>query len=71
MSRYVCLISVLVLAACGSDSTPISPTAPAVTFFVTSATSATGNLGGLAGADATVSGWPRRPVTGSAPGARI
>ena len=52
MSRYVCLISVLVLAACDSDSTPISPTAPAVTFFVTSATSATGNLGGLAGADA-------------------
>ncbi len=52
MSRYVCLISVLVLAACDSDSTPVSPTAPAVTFFVTSATSATGNLGGLAGADA-------------------
>ena len=52
MSRYVCLISVLVLAACDSDSTPISPTAPAVTFFVTSATSVTGNLGGLAGADA-------------------
>ena len=52
MSRYVCLISVLVLAACDSDSTPISPTAPAVTFFVTSATNATGNLGGLAGADA-------------------
>ena len=52
MSRYVFLFSILVLAACGGDPTPISPSAPAVTFFVTSATSATGNLGGLAGADA-------------------
>jgi len=53
MSRYVCLISILVLAACGDDPTPTGPSAPAVSFFVTSATSATGNLGGLAGADAT------------------
>jgi hypothetical protein len=52
VSRYVFLFSILVLAACGGDPTPVSPSAPAVTFFVTSATSATGNLGGLAGADA-------------------
>ena len=45
MSRYVCLISVLAIAACGSDSTPTGPTGPAVSFFVTSATSATGDLG--------------------------
>ena len=70
MSRYVCFDLGPALAACDSDSTTISPTAPAVTFFVTSATSITGNLGGLTSADAICSGWPRRPVTGSAPGAR-
>jgi hypothetical protein len=53
MSRYVCLISLLAIAACGSDSTPTGPTGPVVSFFVTSATSVTGDLGGLAGADAT------------------
>ena len=52
MSRYICLISVLALAAC-NDSPPAAPSGPAVTFFVTSSTSATGNLGGLSGADAT------------------
>jgi len=53
MSRSICLIATLALAACGGDSSPTAPSAPAVSFFVTSATSVTGNLGGLAGADAT------------------
>jgi Protein of unknown function (DUF1554) len=54
MPRYVCLISILAVAGCGSNSsTPTAPTTPTVSFFVTSATSVTGNLGGLAGADAT------------------
>jgi len=53
MSRYVCLIAVLVIAGCSNDSTPTGPTTPALSVFVTSATSATGNLGGLTGADAT------------------
>jgi hypothetical protein len=35
------------------DNRPTSPSAPSLSFFVTSATSVTGNLGGLTGADAT------------------
>jgi len=45
-------VSLVVLAACGSNS-PTQPSAPSPSFFVSSATSVTGNLGGLAGADAT------------------
>ena len=49
-----CWIPVLiVIAACGDGDGPTSPSAQAMTFFVSSATSVTGNLGGLAGADAT------------------
>jgi hypothetical protein len=45
------MAALVVAAACGSNG-PIQPSAPSVSFFVTSATSVTGNLGGLAGADA-------------------
>src|SRR5688572_26826647 len=49
----LCLVPLLLAAgACGSDS-PMAPSGPAVSFFVTSTTSVTGNLGGLAAADAT------------------
>ena len=53
MSRHLWIIATLAIAGCGSDSAPTSPSAPVVSFFVTSTTSATGNLGGLFGADAT------------------
>ncbi len=46
-------LALVAVAGCGSDSSPVAPSGPAVGFFVTSATSVTGNLGGLAGADAT------------------
>jgi Protein of unknown function (DUF1554) len=52
MRQRLLPIVLVVGAACNSDS-PNGPSAPAVSFFVTSATSVTGNLGGLAGADAT------------------
>src|SRR5688572_23264871 len=47
------LIVFLIAAGCEDDNGPTSPSAPALTFFVTSATSVTGNLGGVTGADAT------------------
>ena len=53
-------------SACGNDSSPASPSGPALGFFVTSQTSTTGNLGGLSGADATCQrlassmGWGNR-----------
>ena len=53
MRASLLTILFLMAAGCDSDSGPTSPSAPALTFFVTSATSVTGNLGGLAGADAT------------------
>jgi hypothetical protein len=52
MRRYL-FAGMLALLACGSGSSPTTPSASAVGFFVTSATSVTGNLGGLSGADAT------------------
>ena len=52
MRVYAFLIVILLAAACEDDS-PTTPSAPALSFFVTSATSVTGNLGGLTGADAT------------------
>lgn len=48
---YPFLLAILVVAACNDG--PTGPSAPAVSFFVTSQTSITGNLGGLTGADAT------------------
>ena len=53
MRNLLLLIAILVAVACDDDGTPLTPSGPTVSFFVTSATSATGNLGGLAGADAT------------------
>jgi hypothetical protein len=53
MRRYVILIVILMGSGCDDDSTPTTPSGPALSFFVTSATSVTGNLGGLTGADAT------------------
>jgi hypothetical protein len=53
MPRYICLISVVLIAGCSNDSAPTPPSGPIVSSFVSSATSVTGNLGGLAGADAT------------------
>jgi Protein of unknown function (DUF1554) len=44
---------VFLMAGCGDDETPTSPSNASLSFFVTSVTSTTGNLGGLAGADAT------------------
>ena len=52
MKRLV-LVVLLVASGCSKDSSPASPTAQPLSFFVTSQTSVTGNLGGLAGADAT------------------
>jgi hypothetical protein len=52
MRRHWILLLIAV-SACGDDGGPTSPSAGAMTFFVSSATSVTGNLGGLAGADAT------------------
>jgi len=53
MKRYVILLAIVIAAACSKDSSPVSPSGPRMSFFVSSATSVTGNLGGLAGADAT------------------
>jgi hypothetical protein len=53
MQRYLLLLVLLPIAACNKDKTPVGPSGPTLSFFVTSVTSATGNLGGLAGADAT------------------
>jgi hypothetical protein len=46
-------IFVVALLALSCDDSPMAPTGPTPSFFVTSATSVTGNLGGLSGADAT------------------
>ena len=46
------LLAPLLFVTC-SDDGPTSPSAPSVSFFVSSQTSSTGNLGGLEGADAT------------------
>jgi len=53
MSRYFCLLTILIAAGCSDDGMPTAPSSPSMSFFVTSATSVTGNLGGLVGADAT------------------
>jgi hypothetical protein len=53
MRRVLLLIVVLVGSGCDDDTSPVIPSGPEMTFFVSSATSPTGNLGGLAGADAT------------------
>ncbi len=53
MKRYVILLAIVIAAACSKDSSPMAPSGPRMSFFVSSATSVTGNLGGLAGADAT------------------
>ena len=55
MMRHLAPFLILVSSlGCSDDkNTPTGPSAPRVSFFVTSQTSVTGNLGGLAGADAT------------------
>jgi hypothetical protein len=53
MKVYLFLLVALIVAGCGDDNNPTTPTGRTTSFFVTSATSVTGNLGGLAGADAT------------------
>src|SRR5262245_20233783 len=53
MRAFLILIVILIVAGCDEDSAPTSPSAPALSFFISSATSVTGNLGGLTGADAT------------------
>ena len=55
MRASLLTILFLMAAGCEDDSGPTSPSAPSLSFFVSSATSVTGNLGGLAGADATCS----------------
>ena len=66
MKRYLLAIALVALVACDEEKTPTSPSAPALSFFVSSATSVTGNLGGLAGADATC----QRLASGVGQGAR-
>ena len=53
MRHALLLVVVILMASCGDDETPTSPSNASLSFFVTSVTSTTGNLGGLAGADAT------------------
>jgi hypothetical protein len=53
MRHAMPLLVVFLMASCGDDETPTSPSNASLSFFVTSVTSTTGNLGGLAGADAT------------------
>ena len=53
MRAFPFLVVVLIAAGCDEDNGPTTPSAPALSFFVTSATSVTGSLGGLTGADAT------------------
>jgi hypothetical protein len=53
MKRAAVVLVILIAAGCSNDNSPMSPSGPTLSFFVTSATSVTGNLGGLAGADAT------------------
>ena len=53
MRASLLTILLLMTVGCEDDNGPTSPSAPSLSFFVTSATSVTGNLGGLTGADAT------------------
>ena len=55
MRASLLTILLLMTVGCEDDNGPTSPSAPSLSFFVTSATSVTGNLGGLAGEDATCS----------------
>jgi hypothetical protein len=49
----VLVFGALLVMSCDDADSPMGPSGPSLSFFVTSATSVTGNLGGLVGADAT------------------
>ncbi|HEY3042620.1 MAG TPA: DUF1554 domain-containing protein [Vicinamibacterales bacterium] len=53
MKRFAPTLAIVLAAGCTKHQSPIAPSGPSLSFFVSSATSVTGNLGGLAGADAT------------------
>ena len=69
MRASLLTILVLMAAGCENDNGPASPSAPSLSFFVSSATSVTGNLGGLNGADATARALRRPSARGNAGGA--